>query len=327
MRPEGPTATTGDETPVFFDAGGHRLFGIITSPTVQPVGAAVVTLTAGAMTTSVGRNQFFVRLCRRLAAAGYHAMRFDYHGLGESEGEIETFRLHEPFVEDLMGALRTLRTRGVNRFVLVGTCFGGRTALSCAPQVDRLEGLAGISVPILDFEKDDAIATRVALGTMSLGDIARRAVRPHVIRGFLDQGRRRAYRRIAKAEWRRLTGKAHGASWRVHPQSAVSLRFLEPLQSLAQRQVPILLMYGDQDEEWRDVQRAAGGPLSDVVAEGRGSIQIVTLSGILQGFVEVQNQNAVLERLLGWLHERVTPRVVGSGQEGDGHGEPIQRAI
>lgn len=141
------------ESLCFFPAAGEMLFGALTRP-YQPHAHMVVTmLTGGGYVTSTHRNRLNVRLARHLAAAGYHAFRFDYHGTGESGGTAESFYLDTPFVDDLRGAIGWLESQGLSRHVLVGTAFGARTALVAAPSMSGLEGVVLITPALTDVDR------------------------------------------------------------------------------------------------------------------------------------------------------------------------------
>jgi pimeloyl-ACP methyl ester carboxylesterase len=140
--------TTSQETPVFFPAGQETLFGILTSPTVEAIGSAVIFLPTGGLLPSPNRNRLAVRFCRRLASEGYHAMRFDYRGVGESTGVARHLRLDEPFVDDVEGAIRWIQGQGIGKYVLVGSCFGARTALAWARRANGVQGIVLISAPV-----------------------------------------------------------------------------------------------------------------------------------------------------------------------------------
>ena len=88
-------AGAGEESPVFFKAANHQLFGILTEPTGDPLGTVVIPLSGGGTPLSTNRNRFSVRLCREVARLGFHALRFDYHGIGESEGQVAPFELRQ----------------------------------------------------------------------------------------------------------------------------------------------------------------------------------------------------------------------------------------
>ena len=58
-----------EEIPVFLDAAGESLFGIVTIPAPRRSDTLSIVLPAGA-TVSIDRNRVGVRLCRRLADLG-----------------------------------------------------------------------------------------------------------------------------------------------------------------------------------------------------------------------------------------------------------------
>lgn len=143
-----------EDVPAFFAGGAETLFGVLTRPTGEPNGTTVTMLTGGGYITSTHRNRMYVTLGRRLSVHGYHSFRFDYHGTGESTGTVERFSLDQPFSEDVSGALRWIEAREPTKHVLIGSCFGARTVLSCSPGVAGLAGAVLISPPVRDFSWD-----------------------------------------------------------------------------------------------------------------------------------------------------------------------------
>jgi pimeloyl-ACP methyl ester carboxylesterase len=192
--------TTYRETPFFADVGSQMLFGILTEPCRTPHGPAVVLLRGGGQGPSSGRNQVSARTCRSLAERGFASVRFDYAGVGESTGEVERFSLARPATNDAIACIQWLRDRGLRRFVLMGGCFGARTALECVDLVDGLEGLILLALPVRDKEKDD-IGTRLIVSDRTVWHYARRGFRPRAIRGLFDQRTRRAYARAIRGAW------------------------------------------------------------------------------------------------------------------------------
>lgn len=152
------TATTFDESPVFVPCNGEAVFGVLTAPVVEPRGAAVVFPWGAAGFPSFGKNLLLVRLARRAAESGFHALRFDYVGSGDSSGIAVDHRLHEPPVEEVEAVCRWLGERGLERVILVGSCSGARIALSAAPQIDHAVALGLISPPVMDYTKEEALA-------------------------------------------------------------------------------------------------------------------------------------------------------------------------
>ena len=104
------------ERPVFFPAEGNNLFGVLTEPEGPGNGVGVLLIQGGdTVNVSLHRNRLAVRLARNLAADGYTCLRFDFHGLGESSGDIGTLHLHNPFTEDAVAAAEVLHQFGDRR--------------------------------------------------------------------------------------------------------------------------------------------------------------------------------------------------------------------
>lgn len=295
------------EQPVFFPAGEETLFGMLTRPPGEANGVGVLLIQGGdTLNVSMLRNRLSVRLARTLAARGYHALRFDYHGLGESSGELGELYLDAPLSEDAAGAASYLLSqRGVERLVLVGACFSARTALATASSVADLAGVVLVTPPVAGYSRSDATAERMARDA-SLGDYARRALRLKVLRNLADPARRDIYVRFAKSKVRRLTRQATGGradlSW-------VSARLLEQMGQLARRRVPVMIVYGMDDPLLREFDRAREGQLGAIIEESKGRIEVVrTLPGVIHGFPSVASQQAFLELAPDWIDQRCLAR-------------------
>ena len=170
------------ETATFFPGpDGNALFGVLTTPTGPANGLTLVMLQGGAWIPSMGRNAVSTRIAREQAARGFRAFRFDYHGVGESVGDPPTFRMDNLFVDDLRAAVDWLRTQGCSDFVLMGTCFGARTALAGAPSIPGVRGCALYPPPIRDFAPGQGWVTRPTSWYLS------RALRLRVLKGVADQ--------------------------------------------------------------------------------------------------------------------------------------------
>ena len=73
----------------------------------------------------VGAHRTNVKLARLLAAQGIAALRFDLHGMGDSQRADGSLSYKEQVVADLRAAMDALQSNtGVQRFALVGFCSG-----------------------------------------------------------------------------------------------------------------------------------------------------------------------------------------------------------
>lgn len=118
--------------PMFFGSTREPLFGVYHAPTTRPVREAGVVLCQPVGHEYVRTHRFVLHLAGALAARGYHVMRFDYSGTGDSWGGDDDASLAR-WVRDTRAAADELReTAGVSRLHLVGIRLGGAIALRAA---------------------------------------------------------------------------------------------------------------------------------------------------------------------------------------------------
>lgn len=122
-----------------FPCQGSTLVGVLHLTRSEPAEVAVVVLVGGPQ-YRVGSHRQFVSSARALAAAGYPVLRFDYRGMGDSEGEYAGF---ERVGEDVRAAVDIVMARCTPRrgVVLLGLCDAASTALMYCGGDDRIAGL------------------------------------------------------------------------------------------------------------------------------------------------------------------------------------------
>jgi exosortase A-associated hydrolase 1 len=114
------------------------LFGVLHLPDVpQSRGLLIVT---GGPQYRVGSHRHFVLLADQLAATGIPVLRFDYRGMGDSEGELRDFTSVD---DDLAAAISHFFSLlpGMKHIVLWGLCDGATAAASHAALDQRVAGL------------------------------------------------------------------------------------------------------------------------------------------------------------------------------------------
>jgi pimeloyl-ACP methyl ester carboxylesterase len=308
------------ETPVYFQAGDDHLFGMVTMPREGVARTGLIILTGAGTPLSVNRNRMSVRLCRELAALGYAGLRMDYHGVGDSTGTIDEFRLDQPFAVDVAAAVGCLKQMGVEKFVLAGSCFGARTALASAAEIDDVEAVILIASALRDYALGERKAMKTAQN-WSLAKYAREGMRPANLRGLLHARTRRTYLKYLRSKLRLMIAKLPGGrrlSSKPAPIEDVSPSFERPLRSIVDRGIHVRFIYGDEDGFYKEEYReAAAGALADVLDERRGLVEVSVLSGRLHGFTTVATQDAVVEDVLGWA-AAWRERDGGAASAGDG---------
>lgn len=150
---------TSEVLPVTFcNKAGNRLFGILHRPgNPCPSGAAIILLSPG-VKMRVAPHRLYLNMADRFVALGYSVLRFDFYGLGDSEGEA-----HEEYLADLYGAIQVGRyvedtiaamdwlqqTYGISQFIVSGLCGGAITGLLTAMRDERIVCLLGLAIPVI----------------------------------------------------------------------------------------------------------------------------------------------------------------------------------
>ena len=126
------------EEVVTFAGSQGRLWGVLSRPHAGVVESSIAVLVVvGGPQYRVGSHRQFVLLARRLASDGFAALRFDYSGMGDSEGEKPDFLACGP---DLQAALAALAQAcpGATRFAVWGLCDAASAALMFATSDARV---------------------------------------------------------------------------------------------------------------------------------------------------------------------------------------------
>jgi uncharacterized OsmC-like protein/alpha-beta hydrolase superfamily lysophospholipase len=86
------------------------------------------------------------RIAARLSSMGIAVLRFDFTGLGHSEGEFENTNFTTN-VQDLMAASAELAQRGMCPSLLVGHSLGGAAVLKAAPEMTNIKAVVTLGAP------------------------------------------------------------------------------------------------------------------------------------------------------------------------------------
>jgi uncharacterized protein len=133
-----------EERFIVFDCAGSRCIGVLSGAMRTGASPAIgVVIVVGGPQYRVGSHRQFALLARALARAGIPALRFDYRGMGDSEGEPRTF---DTIDTDIAAAVDALcREVGPTRVVLWGLCDGASAAFMYARIDPRVAGVAALN--------------------------------------------------------------------------------------------------------------------------------------------------------------------------------------
>ena len=86
------------------------------------------------------------RISARLTTMGYAVLRFDFTGLGHSEGEFENTHFTSN-VTDLFAAVTALAARGMQPSLLIGHSLGGAAVLKAASELPDIRAVVTLGAP------------------------------------------------------------------------------------------------------------------------------------------------------------------------------------
>jgi len=129
------------EEAIRFEASGLALFGILHLPENAPPPTACLLMVVGGPQTRVGSHRSYAFIARELCRRGIPVLRFDYAGIGDSEGRYVGFSESGPSiaaaVEWLYGRFPTLR-----KVIPWSLCDGATACILNVPALgQRVQGM------------------------------------------------------------------------------------------------------------------------------------------------------------------------------------------
>lgn len=125
----------------FANAGGRELSGVLERGEGPVQAWAVFAHCFTCDKTSLAAT----RLSRALAERGIGVLRFDFTGLGESEGAFGKGLSGD--IQDVVCAAQAMADQGMTPRLLVGHSFGGAAVLAAAGELDMIKAVAVIGAP------------------------------------------------------------------------------------------------------------------------------------------------------------------------------------
>ncbi len=127
----------------FLNSDGHQLAALIELPErTEPVAFALF-----AHCFTCNKNLTAVRnIGRSLTDNGIAVMRFDFTGLGESEGDFENTNFSSN-IEDLAAAANFLKTEYKAPSILIGHSLGGAAVIFASSKIESVKAVVTIGAP------------------------------------------------------------------------------------------------------------------------------------------------------------------------------------
>ncbi|HHV44548.1 MAG TPA: alpha/beta fold hydrolase [Firmicutes bacterium] len=196
---------------------GQRIFGILHYPegTTAPVPGVV--LFHGFTGTKVESHRLFVKMAEYLASLGLAALRFDFRGSGDSEGNFEDTTVSEEISDALVAVDVLAQQPGIDqtRIGVIGLSLGGAVA-ACTTRRHPMISATVLWSAVADFQ-ETSISNNVRANAIPIVEIDGRRC--------YDFGGN-------------LVGEEFFADLSLH----------DPPRELAQSSAKVLIIHGDQDQ-------------------------------------------------------------------------------
>lgn len=273
-----------------FACSGLRLWGILSRPVAtQATPRPAVLIVTGGPQYRVGSHRMFVSLGRRLAGAGHPTLRFDYVGMGDSDGERKSF---DAAGDDLRAALEVLLQAQPSApgVVVWGLCDAASAALMFLAADERVVGIVAAN----PWARSDASLAAVRVKHYYTARLLQRDFWRKLLAGGLD------WRGSLSSLWRDLRGtrsRDPGDSGRV-TLPPFQQRMADGLRAL---RGPLLLLMSGNDLTAREfAEYAAASPAWRGLLQDP-KVQRVDLPDADHTFSQRRWLERVLDETLAWL--------------------------
>lgn len=275
---------------VLANARGEELVGVWHAPQDAPRAALV--MLHGWSGTRSGPHQMLTRAARRLGAAGFGVLRFDFAGRGDSDGDTELATL-ATMRDDALAARAWVSAQTGAPLLLLGLCSGCEIAVAAADE--EVAGAVLWSAPVFAALPDAGIAARKR--GANLRRYARKLLQVStylkIARGQVDAAG--VSQALAGAGGGASKNRESGTPGQLPPgfRGACLARWRD-------FEAPRLQVYGSADP-------IAPGALRWYQENGRAP-DVEWIEGANHSFYGLDGERQVIERTAAWLEARWPPR-------------------
>jgi len=293
----------------FPNRSGEALFGIVDRPARSRRDLGIILLSPG-VKSRVAPHRLYYKLAERFATLGFAVLRFDFAGLGDSEGVVADRLLADlyrsiqlgRYTGDTLAAVDWMREHtGCERVILGGLCGGAITGLLAARHSPHVAGLLSVGMPVgLDGASVDKVAN------MSQGQL--REVRRKYLAKLTDREswvRALTLRTDFRLAFRSLLARRRPArpvttAPRVLGENG-NPEFSPALLDMLGRRRPVLLAFGGADRLFWEYQERFQQPHQSVVAPYAEWLEVQVIPRANHVLTAVESQDAFFQHCEDWL--------------------------
>ncbi len=270
---------------VYFANHNERLLGAYHRPdegvTALPLGIVMLHGWAG---YRIGAHQMFTKLGRRAEAEGFHCLRFDFRGRGDSEGDAAAATLTTMISDARVAVDWLVENAGVRRVALVGDCSGAEVAIGTGVLREVVTDMVLWSAPMVGADRAAADKAKKAhIARQYLGKLFRRETYAKLLGGRLD----------LKMIRRALSTGGKGAGEQGSDDDAE----IDWLRRFVDFAGEVLFVYGGNDPTAPEAMRHYAA----LSRQAGREFHCHTVQGANHAFYSVQWENEVMDSTVGWL--------------------------
>lgn len=325
----------------FTNPAGCRLVGILHEPRHPRADVAVILLSPG-VKSRVAPHRLYSKMTSMLLGLGLRVLRFDFYGLGDSEGEIDQRVLEDfygsvqegRYVEDTRAAIAWMvGETGVDAVILGGLCGGAITGLLAGAEHERVAGLLSLGLPIV---RHGTGADEVA--HMTAGQLE--GIRARYLSKLRDPRSwarlltfKTDHRLLARALFRSRAATDAGPSAESEAAAVgrVSPGFRPAFVRMLSRRRPVLLLFSGSDRLYWEFQERYAVPCAGEVASFADQLDIAVVPEANHIFSFGEWQQEMLRLSRSWVERRFgtggQAGTVAAGALEQATGRPSPRAI
>ena len=297
---------------VFCNREGSRLFGMYHAPSESRTRDVAVVLLSPGVKARIAPHRLYVRMANDLAERGWPVFRFDFFGLGDSEGELYEKTHSEihakiqigQYVADAQSAMDWLESEQVGRggFVLAGLCGGAITGLLASTD-ERVKGLLAFGIPVM--LDDPSVNAREFISTGQLNRLRRGYLKrirdPHAWLRLLSF--RSDYRSLIRSLFRRRKSKSNGQG----DNPAVSNRnplFAPAMLQMLEKGIPACCIFGGNDRLYFEFNEQFLGLMGEKLSPISENLTVYSIDGSNHIFAWREWEREAMDVSLDWLQRR-----------------------
>ena len=282
---------TVNKIPLSFDCEGSLLIGVLTLKNAAKNTIGIITVPAGGPQYRAGVGRQLVTMASDFAERGIPVLRFDYRGMGDSEGE---FRDFQSILPDLKAAVAEFRRQvpGLEKIVLWGGCNAASASMMFASRIEEVAGMVLMNPFVMSR------------------DIQQKAVKQH----YLDRIRQKEFwRKLLTGQYqisayvaefinllKSRLGVGSKAATKGSGQKPFQQRMLEGMESFGGQS---LIVTGGRSVESRHFQLLIDNDKRWYRAIHSGACQLVSVGHADQAFSSSKSRTSLFDLATQWMEK------------------------